>query len=106
MIESLITLERLKPTESVAGAEVKIAEIKRVVERYGWFDRAAIVVEDETDGTLYLLDGHHRLAAAQELGLTEIPGIIVEVSELPKFHLYYNSMKDIRRAANNMERFR
>jgi hypothetical protein len=53
-----------------------------------------------------LLDGHHRLAAAQELGLTEIPGIIVEVSELPKFHLYYNSMKDIRRAANNMERFR
>lgn len=101
-----ITLESLKPTESVGGAEVKIAEIKTIIERYGWFDRAAIVIEDETDRTIYLLDGHHRFAAAQELGLTEIPVRFVGFSELPKFHLYYNSMEDIRRAANNVKRFR
>jgi ParB-like chromosome segregation protein Spo0J len=106
MIESLITLESLKPTESVAGAEVKIAEIKKVIEQYGWFDREAIVIQDETDGTIYLLDGHHRFAAAQELGLTKIPVRVIEFSELSKFHLYYNSVEDIRRAANNVQKFR
>jgi ParB-like chromosome segregation protein Spo0J len=101
-----ITLENLKPTESVIGAEVKIAEIKSVIEKYGWFDEAAIVVRDKTNGTIYLLDGHHRLAAAQELGLKEIPVVIVEFSELANFHLYYNSMETIRRVANNVKRFR
>ena len=47
-----ITLESLKPTESVVGAEVKIAKIKAIIEQFGWFDRAAIVIKDETDGTI------------------------------------------------------
>ncbi len=101
-----IILESIRPTESVIGAEVKIAEIKSVIEKYGWFDEAAIAVRDKTDGTIYLLDGHHRLAAAQELGLKEIPVVIAEFSELANFYLYYNSMETIRRTANNMKRFR
>ncbi|MCY7377570.1 MAG: ParB/RepB/Spo0J family partition protein [Pyrinomonadaceae bacterium] len=101
-----ITLESIRPTESVIGAEVKIAEIKKIIEKYGWFGEAAIAVQDETDGTIYLLDGHHRLAAAQEFGLTEIPVVIVEFSDLSKFYLYYNSMESVRRAANDVERFR
>ena len=99
-------LKRLKPTEIVSGAEVKIAEIKAIIEQYGWFDEAAIAVEDKTDGTLYLLDGHHRFAAAQEIGLKEIPVIIVEFSELPEFYLYYNSMEDVRRAADDVKSLR
>ena len=101
-----ITLENLKPTESVIGAEVKIAEIKSVIEKYGWFDEAAIAVRDKTDGTIYLLDGHHRLAAARELGLKEIPVVIVEFSELANFYLYYNSMEDVRRAADDVKSLR
>ena len=66
----------------------------------------AIVIKDEIDETIYLLDGHHRFAAAKDAGLSEIPSIIVEFSELPEFYLYYNSMEDIRRAANDVERFR
>jgi len=106
MIELLISAERLQPTETVVGAEIKIAEIKLIIEQYGWFDQAAIAVQDEHDGTIYLLDGHHRFAAAVEFGLKEIPVRIVGFSELPEFHLYYNSMEDIRRAARNVVIFR
>ena len=101
-----IILESIKPTESVIGADVKIAEIKSVIEKYGWFDEAAIAVRDTTDGTVYLLDGHHRFAAAREIGLIEIPVKIVEFSELPKFYLYYNSIEDVRRAADVVKSLR
>lgn len=101
-----LTLESLKPTESVVGAEVKIAEIMAVIEQNGWVDHPAIAIKDKIDGTIYLLDGHHRLAAAQELELATIPVMILEFSEISRFYLYYNSIEEIRRAAKNVKRFR
>ena len=103
---SQLNLKDLKPMESVVGAEIKIAEIKLVIEENGWFDQAAIAIKDELDETIYLLDGHHRLAAARELGLTEIPVLLIEFSDLPKFYLYYNSMEEIRMAAKKVKKFR
>jgi ParB-like chromosome segregation protein Spo0J len=101
-----LKLDDLKPTESVVGAEIKIAEIKAVIEENGWFDHAATAIKDELNETIYLLDGHHRFAAAQELGLTEVPVLLVKFEDLPKYFLYYNSMEDIRTAANNVKKFR
>ena len=104
LIEKVIfqlNLEDLKPTESVAGAE-----IKAVIEKNGWFDQAAIAIKDQLDETIYLLDGHHRFAAAQELGLTEIPVSLVKFEDLPTFFLYFNSIEDIRKAAKNVKKFR
>ena len=98
--------EDLKPTESVVGAEIKIAEIKAVIEENGWFDQAAIAIKDELDETIYLLDGHHRFAAAQEIGLKEIPVLLVKFEDLPTFYLYYNSMEEIRTAAKKVKKFR
>ena len=57
------------------------------MEKTGWFDEFAIATKDEIDATVYLLDGHHRLAAAQEIGMNEIPVMVVKFDDLPKFHL-------------------
>ncbi len=101
-----IALENLRPTESVIRAEVKIAEIARIIKRYGWFGDSATAIKDEIDETIYLLDGHHRFAAAKDAGSVEVPVIFVEFSELAEFYLYYNSMEDIRQAAGDVKKFR
>lgn len=101
-----IGINDMTPTESVAGAEVKLAEIKEIMLENGWFDQSALVIKDNFTEKIYLLDGHHRFAVAHEIGLTQIPGLFLEFFELARFHLFYNSIEQIREAAKNVKKFR
>jgi ParB-like chromosome segregation protein Spo0J len=52
----------------------------------------------EHNGVKYVLDGHHRLAAARQVGLAEVPYESVPASQLGQYG--YQSVDDLLRAAS------
>ena len=67
-------LERLQPYERNARthSEVQIAQIRASIEEFGF---TAPILVDGKDG---ILAGHGRLAAAKELGLAEVPVVVLD----------------------------
>lgn len=83
----LVTVNWLKPHE-----EIKIKQRDKLLDmtkRWGGFTKPILV--DTHTGSL--LDGHHRLSVAQELGLNLIPAICIDYlnSELITLELWPNT---------------
>lgn len=66
--EKIVDISSLVDTENTVPSQVE--DIKRIIQSD--IDLPPIVVERDADG-LFVVDGHHRLQAAKELGYTKIP---------------------------------
>ncbi|MBK6693907.1 MAG: ParB N-terminal domain-containing protein [Myxococcales bacterium] len=73
-----------------------VAKIERSMNASGWNGPPIKVFEH--NGTKYVLDGHHRLAAARQARLPEVPYESIPVSELGSFG--YASADDVLMAAS------
>jgi ParB family chromosome partitioning protein len=76
--------------------------IKRRMEAYG-YDNSQPVHIWETEGKLILIDGHHRLLAAKEVGITEIPGYFHSFESLEEAVEYAISLQIERRNLSDAE---
>ncbi|MCK6576336.1 ParB N-terminal domain-containing protein, partial [Myxococcota bacterium] len=77
----------LEPTHGLTMGRNKFAQFKAQIGREGIKEPIKFVTHD---GRRYVVDGHHRLRAAKELGLKDVP---VEEVQLP--HGGYNSVEDL-----------
>ena len=83
----MVEVDWLKPHEQIKSkARDKLLDMTK---RWGGFTKPVLV--DSVTGSL--LDGHHRLSVAQELGLSKIPAICLDYlkSELISLELWPNA---------------
>jgi len=73
----------------------KIAQYAGDMKLNGW--RGDPIAIFEHGGQKYILDGHHRVAAARQAGI-EVPYRSILESDLPKFN--YKDLADVLRAAS------
>jgi ParB family chromosome partitioning protein len=77
-------------------------KIKRRMEAYG-YDNSQPVHLWEAEGKAVLIDGHHRLLAAKELGITEIPGYFHSFENLEEAVEYAIALQIERRNLSDAE---
>ena len=75
-----------KGTQSTRGqaSSRKIATIAEDMRQHGW--RGEPIRVYERDGVLYIVDGHHRAAAARAAGITDVPYEEVTLTEALLLH--------------------
>ena len=78
----------LTPTHRLTMSRTAFRRFKERIERDGRIIRPISFVEHE--GTKYIVDGHHRVRVAKELGFTTVPA---ERVELP--YLGYDTPDDL-----------
>ncbi|WP_421848642.1 ParB N-terminal domain-containing protein [Marinomonas sp.] len=66
-----LSLEKLRPTESVAPR--RVAKLKKKIQQEGVWTRPICVEEND----LFIMDGHHRFAVAKRLGLKLVPVLLL-----------------------------
>lgn len=72
--------ERFQPRTGLIDSRVQ-ALSEDIAQKGYKAEKPITTWQDPKDGKLYVLAGHHRLAAAQRAGLSEIPTVIVKGSE-------------------------
>lgn len=55
-------------------------QLCRAIKRAGFLQ--PVLVRDMEDGSMECVDGHHRLRAAQVVGLAEVPAIVLDVDDV------------------------
>ena len=59
----------------------KIDQLKESLRQYGYYDSQPIVVRSLPDGVYQIIKGEHRFIAASELGFTELPCSVQEMTD-------------------------
>ena len=78
----LAQLERHPHHRPLGVSREKIDQLKASIEQYGFYDSQPLVVRSlGTNGTYQIIKGEHRWLAAQELGFTDIPCSIQDMSD-------------------------
>jgi hypothetical protein len=110
-----VTESKNKYFESVAVNELKIdssyqkplseIHVRKIVKNYDPAGVGQIHVSKRIDGSLWVFDGQHRVAAFREMGLVFIDAIVYEgltLEEESKAYLYYNTIK----TQNQLDKFK
>ena len=79
-----ISPERIKPLHQVRNKRL-LAELSADMEENGWQGRPLLVIERESKEPRYVAwTGSHRIAAAIEAGLDEVPCYVLDENLLPE----------------------
>lgn len=83
------------------------AHIKYLVANFDWYLLDPLVVSRRADGTMYVMDGQHRLLALRELGYDDQPVrcMVFDGLSLEQESRRFNT-QDTRKALTAMDRFR
>jgi ParB/Sulfiredoxin domain len=77
--DGLVHPSELQRTHEIGGnaSSRRVIEIRDSLQREGWKGEPISIVEH--DGKKYIVDGHHRVAAARRAGVEEVPYRVVEL---------------------------
>lgn len=62
--------------DSTYQRPLKDAKARRIANHWEWRRCGALIVETRDDGTMWVVDGQHRLAAARIAGIFEVPCVV------------------------------
>lgn len=78
-----LRLDRLIPDPDNVNthSEINIAQIKASIDRFGFLDPIGCVRHPERRGYYIIVEGHGRREAAEELGMGEVPCIVLSLTD-------------------------
>lgn len=86
--------------------EATDSQVLKIAKTWNWVACAAIILARRSDGTLWAIDGQHRVLAAQRRSDTrELPCIIFNVEEVAEEARHFREINTIRKAVSSIDNF-
>lgn len=96
---------RIHPAYQRKISDGGMSRIRKIISGFQWARFGALSVSRDADGTLWVVDGQHRMIAARALHLTEVPCIITH-SDLQDQARDFVGINSVRTSVASIDKFR